>query len=88
WIQHIPLRSSSSTTIFRCSGDPDDCMACTDDTFGKVLCQIIIHSTFKSYPNVAFVDLKLLAEGVARKSKCTGSRVVNLRLRDPSLQNV
>ncbi|KAI6153608.1 hypothetical protein BKA82DRAFT_997227 [Pisolithus tinctorius] len=44
----IPLRSSSSTTIPRCSGDPDDCMACTDDTFGKALCQIIIHCVIRT----------------------------------------
>ncbi|KIJ68336.1 hypothetical protein HYDPIDRAFT_173086 [Hydnomerulius pinastri MD-312] len=30
----------------------------------------------KSHPNVAFADLTLLAEVVARRSKCTGSRVV------------
>ena len=30
----------------------------------------------KSHPNVSFADLSLLAEVVARRSKCTGSRVV------------
>jgi len=31
---------------------------------------------FKSHPNVEFSDLKLLADVVARRSKCTGPRVV------------
>jgi AP-1-like transcription factor len=30
----------------------------------------------KSHPNVAFADLSLLAEVVARRSKCTGPEVV------------
>lgn len=30
----------------------------------------------KSHPNVAFADLSLLADVVARRSKCTGPRVV------------
>lgn len=132
----IPLPSSPSTTIPRCSGDPDNCMACADDTFGKAFCQAVSHSIassapcidcprrsdqsgkilvggccgdvnkcgscgiapiigsanpsrgpetiptddawrqLKSHPNVAFADLTLLAEVVARRSKCTGSRVV------------
>ncbi|KIO08181.1 hypothetical protein M404DRAFT_14277 [Pisolithus tinctorius Marx 270] len=132
----IPLPSSPSTTILRCSGDPDNCMACADDTFGKAFCEAISHSIassapcidcprrtnhsdkilvgeccgdvskcgscgiapiissanssrhpetiptddawrqLKSHPNVAFADLTLLAEVVARRSKCTGSRVV------------
>ncbi|KAI6132739.1 hypothetical protein EDD16DRAFT_7458 [Pisolithus croceorrhizus] len=132
----IPLPSSPSTAIPRCSGDPDNCMACADDTFGKAFCQAVSHSIassascidcprrsnhsgkilvgeccgdvskcgscgiapimssvnpsrgpetiptddawrqLKSHPNVAFADLTLLAEVVARRSKCTGSRVV------------
>ncbi|KAI6044930.1 hypothetical protein EDC04DRAFT_3104924 [Pisolithus marmoratus] len=132
----FPLPSSPSTGIPRCSGDPDNCMACADDTFGKAFCQAVSHSIasstpcldcprrsnhsdkifvgeccgdiskcgscgiapiissaspshgpetiptddawrqLKSHPNVAFADLSLLAEVVARRSKCTGSRVV------------
>ncbi|KAG1833914.1 hypothetical protein EV424DRAFT_855554 [Suillus variegatus] len=119
----------------KCSGDPANCLACSDDAFGKAFCQAIRHSVnstspcidcplrtnqsdkivvggccgdimkcgscgiapmisstepraetsiptddawrqLKSHPNVAFADLSLLAEVVARRSKCTGSRVV------------
>ncbi|KAH7931104.1 hypothetical protein BV22DRAFT_1077869 [Leucogyrophana mollusca] len=119
-----------------CSGDPANCMACADDSFGQAFCQAIGHSVassspcvdcprrtnqtdqivvggccgdiskcgscgiapmipssnpprspetiptddawrqLKSHPNVAFADLSLLAEVVARRSKCAGSRVV------------
>ncbi|KAG6337327.1 hypothetical protein ID866_1752 [Astraeus odoratus] len=51
-------------------------MACADDNFGRAFCQAINHSMLKTHPNVAFADLTLLAEVVARRSKCTGSRVV------------
>ncbi|OAX44723.1 hypothetical protein K503DRAFT_846149 [Rhizopogon vinicolor AM-OR11-026] len=128
----ISVLSSSA----KCSGDPSNCMACSDDAFGKAFCQAIGHSVnstspcidcpvrtnqsdkivvggccgditkcgscgiapiisstnlhrtetsiptddawrqFKSHPNVAFADLSLLADVVARRSKCTGSRVV------------
>ena len=129
-----PIATTSSAS--KCSGDPENCMACADDTFGKAFCQAIDHSVnstlpcidcpkrtnqtdeilvggccgdiskcgscgiapiissttplrgpetiptddawrqLKSHPNVAFADLTLLAEVVARRSKCTGSRVV------------
>ncbi|KAG5652168.1 hypothetical protein H0H81_006008 [Sphagnurus paluster] len=124
-----------------CSGDPSNCMACTDDAFGKAFCSAIEESVaaqvpcvdcpcrkneldtrdgpgsaccgnssnccrpstpastplytpsephpaeetmptnvawrqIKSHPNVSFADLSLLAEVVARRSKCTGPRVV------------
>jgi len=128
--------SPPSTSTLKCSGDPDDCMACADDTFGKAFCQAVSHSIapstsysdcprrsrqidktsmdgccgdvhkcgscgiapsnpstnssrgpetiptddawrqLKSHPNVAFADLTLLAEVVARRSKCMGPRVV------------
>ncbi|OJA10822.1 hypothetical protein AZE42_00277 [Rhizopogon vesiculosus] len=128
----ISVLSSSA----KCSGDPSNCMACSDDAFGKAFCQAIGHSVnstspcidcpvrtnqsdkivvggccgditkcgscgiapiisstnlhrtetsiptndawrqLKSHPNVAFADLSLLADVVARRSKCTGSRVV------------
>lgn len=131
----IPLAVSSVSTS-KCSGNPNDCMACADDTFGKAFCKAINHSTassascsdcprrssqsdkvlvdsccgvvdkcgssgiapsgsstsssrgpetiptddawrqLKSHPNVAFADLALLAEVVARRSKCMGPRVV------------
>lgn len=133
-----PLASSSSTPTVRCSGDPSNCMACADDSFGKAFCQAIGHTLassvpcaecprrtsgtdkilvasccgditkcgscgiapilssaqslrprspetiptddawrqIKSHPNVAFADLELLAEVVARRSKCTRTRVV------------
>ncbi|KAK7463692.1 hypothetical protein VKT23_005631 [Stygiomarasmius scandens] len=103
-----------------CSGDPSNCLACADDSFGKAFCAalgrsiaaqssacpcppdfstnptvISLDSTpdssqhdnetiptddawrqLKSHPNVAFSDLALLADVVARRSKCTGPRVV------------
>ncbi|KAF9229403.1 hypothetical protein BS17DRAFT_723135 [Gyrodon lividus] len=131
-----PFASSTTSSTLKCSGDPDNCMACADDDFGKTFCQAIDHTVnssapcvdcprrtsqadkilvggccgdiskcgscgiapiisstnsargpetiptdaawrqLKSHPNVAFGDLTLLAEVVARRSKCTGSRVV------------
>lgn len=114
-----PLRPKSplhSDTIASCSGDPDNCLACAGDTFGKAFCAAISQSVasqepcvdcpcaqsdalgrpeprsaksdqetiptndawqqLKSHPNVAFSDLSLLADVVARRSKCTGPRVV------------
>ncbi|KAF8844020.1 hypothetical protein BDN67DRAFT_922952 [Paxillus ammoniavirescens] len=128
--------SSSSSSTAKCSGDPENCMACSGDDFGKAFCQAIDHTVnssspcvdcprrtsqadkilvggccgdiskcgscgiapiisstnsargpdtiptdaawrqLKSHPNVAFADLTLLAEVVARRSRCTGSRVV------------
>ena len=131
----FPITSKAAASS-KCSGDPENCMACADDNFGKAFCQAIGHTVnntlpcidcpkrtsqtdkilvggccgdinkcgscgiapiissttsprgpetmptddawrqLKSHPNVAFADLTLLAEVVARKSKCTGSRVV------------
>ena len=128
--------STSSSSAPKCSGNPDNCIACADDNFGKAFCQAIGHTLnstlpcvdcpkrtnqtdeilvggccgdiskcgscgiapiissttpsrgpatiptddawrqLKSHPNVSFADLTLLAEVVARRSKCTGSRVV------------
>jgi AP-1-like factor len=124
--------AASSAT---CSGDPANCMACADDSFGQAFCAAIGESVattplcdgcpchanapsgnggccsgptkcalherdashasnaagrpfsgtiptnhawrqLKSHPNVAFADLSLLADVVARRSKCTGPRVV------------
>ncbi|KAK7058870.1 hypothetical protein VNI00_001494 [Paramarasmius palmivorus] len=120
-----------------CSGDPNNCLACADDVFGKAFCAALgksvaaqsttssascgncpcgphnfgvdpavvsLSSTpdplspmgtpppicqdketiptseawrqLKAHPNVAFADLALLADVVARRSKCTGPRVV------------
>lgn len=101
-----------------CSGDPDNCMACADDTFGQAFCAAVGESAstaecencpcrdsdapghspsqprnnnqgrsdtiptdhawrqLKLHPNVGFADLTLLADVVARRSKCTGPRVV------------
>uniref|UniRef100_A0A0W0G2L0 BZIP domain-containing protein n=1 Tax=Moniliophthora roreri TaxID=221103 RepID=A0A0W0G2L0_MONRR len=120
-----------------CSGDPNNCLACADDSFGKAFCaalgkSVAAQSTastsscgncpcsphnfgvdpavvslsntpdplspmgtpppicqdeetiptndawrqLKAHPNVAFSDLALLADVVARRSKCTGPRVV------------
>ena len=131
-----PIATTSSSLVPKCSGDPDNCVACTNDNFGKAFCQAISHTLslslpcvdcpknanqpgdillggccgnisecgscgiapiissptpsrgpetmptddawrqLKSHPNVAFADLTLLAEVVARRSKCTGSRLV------------
>lgn len=103
-----------------CSGDPANCMACADDSFGQAFCAAVGESAattphcddcpcrdvvasgltlsdhalrdgpstsdtiptndawrqLKSHPNVAFTDLSLLADVVARRSKCTGPCVV------------
>lgn len=123
---------AGSGSAARCSGDPTNCMACADDSFGQAFCAAIgesvastscekcpctsdsspSHGTgrgngtkhkcdlcqlappsngalasgtittddawrqLKSHPNVAFNDLSLLADVVARRSKCTGPRVV------------
>ena len=132
----VAPRATASSAASKCSGDPENCMACADDNFGKAFCQAIGHTVnttvpcidcpkrtsetdkilvggccgdvskcgscgiapiissatplrgaetmptddawrqLKSHPNVAFADLTLLAEVVARRSKCTGSRVV------------
>lgn len=131
-----PVAATPSSSASKCSGDPENCMACANDNFGKAFCQAIGHTVnstlpcidcpkrtnqtdkvlvggccgdiskcgscgiapiissttpprgsetvptddawrqLKSHPNVAFADLTLLAEVVARRSKCTGSRVV------------
>ncbi|KAF8078513.1 hypothetical protein FPV67DRAFT_1663241 [Lyophyllum atratum] len=136
---------AQEATPANCSGDPSNCMACADDSFGKAFCSAIEESVasrgpcadcpygqdvpsthnqrtpfidccenpsscncrsptslymspvpasstsqggpetmptndawrqIKSHPNVSFTDLSLLAEVVARRSKCTGPRVV------------
>ena len=113
-----------------CSGDPANCLACADDTFGQAFCTAICESVaskspcencpcqsstttnhgyspkkgvscdrsllvssvenptsgtittdvawrqIKSHPYVEFSDLSLLADVVARRSKCMGPRVV------------
>ncbi|KAH0838392.1 hypothetical protein J3R83DRAFT_6699 [Lanmaoa asiatica] len=139
-----PIATTSSSSASKCSGDPDNCMACAGDSFGKAFCQAIGHTVnstlpcidcpkrtsqtdnilvggccgdiskcgscgiapiissttpprgpeiiptddawrqLKSHPNVAFADLTLLAGVVARRSKCTGSRVVV----SPALESV
>ncbi|KAJ7487711.1 hypothetical protein B0H11DRAFT_2014561 [Mycena galericulata] len=128
----------SQPTPPNCSGDPSNCPACADDSFGKAFCEKISEisaapcdncpsaseamsdvgssqgitlkhphpplaiptpspshpvSSFippntetiptndawqrlKSHPNVAFTDLAMLADVVARRSKCTGPRVM------------
>ncbi|KAH7911936.1 hypothetical protein BJ138DRAFT_1084581 [Hygrophoropsis aurantiaca] len=128
--------SPPQAAVINCSGDPTNCMACANDSFGQAFCQAIGHSIassspcvdcprhtnqtdqivvggccgdiskcgscgiapmippsnpprssetiptddawrqLKSHPNVAFADLSLLAEVVARRSKCSGSRMV------------
>ncbi|KAJ7706070.1 hypothetical protein B0H17DRAFT_1035508 [Mycena rosella] len=122
--------SQPSPAPANCSGDPSNCPACADDSFGKAFCEKISallpcdncpcasdsvsdvgpsqqmptqHSLdisapspispfaqpiaetiptsdawrrLKSHPNVAFTDLDMLADVVARRSKCTGPRIV------------
>ncbi|KIM85339.1 hypothetical protein PILCRDRAFT_817341 [Piloderma croceum F 1598] len=126
----MQYHSSASISSATCSGDPANCMACADDSFGQAFCAAIGESVtatppcdgcpccldapggngnccidaveraphgrgispaagasatiptndawrqIKSHPNVAFADLSLLADVVARRSKCTGPRVV------------
>ncbi|KIK71115.1 hypothetical protein GYMLUDRAFT_79256 [Collybiopsis luxurians FD-317 M1] len=117
-----PTKSASAVAAPTCSGDPSNCLACADDSFGKAFCDALGKSVaaqastaaspsenfsinpaevslrapgpessfhegesmptndawkqLKSHPNIAFSDLALLADVVARRSKCTGSRVV------------
>ncbi|KAF7307016.1 BZIP domain-containing protein [Mycena indigotica] len=129
----VPLRlrprgpTTQINTIFEvsppqptCSGDPSNCSACADDSFGKAFCEKLSalpssetdgvsgnpHSVlavpvpslpglasppfpesnetiptsdawrrFKAHPNVDFSDLDMLADVVARRSKCSGSTV-------------
>lgn len=120
----------ASTSPPMCSGDPANCLACANDTFGQAFCAAISESVastppcencpclssaatghgcsskkgvpcgrvplvqsvenptsgtittdlawrqIKSHPHVEFSDLSLLADVVARRSKCTGPRVV------------
>ncbi|KAJ6575227.1 hypothetical protein B0H19DRAFT_1127762, partial [Mycena capillaripes] len=131
--QVSPL-SQPSATPANCSGDPSNCPACADDSFGKAFCEKIwalspcencpcpdgsptpgpssqtislqhphaplavptpthASSSFirpegetiptndawqrlKSHPNVAFTDLDMLADVVARRTKCTGPRII------------
>jgi hypothetical protein len=127
--------SQPSATPANCSGDPSNCAACADDSFGKAFCEKISalqpcencpcasdsspiagpssqnitlqhpHSPLaiptpshppssfiqtegetiptndawqrlKSHPNVSFADLDMLADVVARRTRCTGPRVV------------
>ncbi|KAF5390209.1 hypothetical protein D9757_002828 [Collybiopsis confluens] len=115
-----PAKAVVHTTAPTCSGDPSNCLACKDDSFGKAFCDALGKSVaaqasavadpsenfsinpaevslqgtstaespftegesmptndaweqLKSHPNVAFSDLALLADVVA---KCTGPRVV------------
>ncbi|KAJ7235907.1 hypothetical protein B0H12DRAFT_1141074 [Mycena haematopus] len=132
-IFQISPPSRPSATPATCSGDPSNCPACADDSFGKAFCEKISAlqpcdncpcadsmtagpssqnislqlprsplavptpshppSSFiqpegetittndawqrlKSHPNVSFADLDMLADVVARRSKCTGPRVV------------
>lgn len=122
--EQVPIASTSPM----CSGDPANCLACADDTFGQAFCAAIGESVastppcencpcqldiapshgsstvvpcgrpplspsaqhpasgtittdvawrqIKSHPNVEFNDLSLLADVVARRSKCKGPRVV------------
>jgi AP-1-like factor len=126
----MQYHSSAPASSATCSGDPANCMACADDSFGQAFCAAIGESAtatppcdgcpccldapggngnccidaieraphirrvspaadasatiptndawrqLKSHPNVAFADLSLLADVVARRSKCTGPRVV------------
>ncbi|KII93545.1 hypothetical protein PLICRDRAFT_694702 [Plicaturopsis crispa FD-325 SS-3] len=103
---HAPAPSAADS-VNNCSGDPSNCVACADDSFGKAFCTAIGESAaadstpsasdsarmdtdtdtntmpmdaawrqLKAHPNVGFADLSLLADVVARRSKCTGPRVV------------
>jgi AP-1-like factor len=117
----FPITSTQSPSSPACSGDPNNCAACANDSFGRAFCEAIVVANsalcdecpgqnafidsrgistpksppelhpqsvkeriptndawrqLKSHPNVAFADLSLLADVVARRSKCTGPRVV------------
>ncbi|KAJ3987521.1 hypothetical protein F5890DRAFT_1497376 [Lentinula detonsa] len=120
-----PLKPVVPVVAPTCSGDPRNCLACADDSFGKAFCDALGKSVaaqassssnssenlsinpaevslsaggshqsislqpegesiptndaweqLKSHPNIAFSDLALLADVVARRSKCSGPRVV------------
>ncbi|KAJ6610103.1 hypothetical protein B0H10DRAFT_1954144 [Mycena sp. CBHHK59/15] len=135
-IFQVSSPSQPTNTSMNCSGDPSNCAACADDSFGKAFCEKISAlplcedcpytsdsigeagpsslsqnmplphprpplavptpslpaSSFlrtdaetiptndawrrlKSHPNIAFTDLDMLADVVARRTKCTGPRV-------------
>lgn len=59
-----PIRSSIGSSIPHGQSEPKTIP--TNDAWRQI----------KSHPNVAFTDLALLADVVARRSKCTGPRVV------------
>lgn len=125
----IPLRrrptSARTVPVFStvggaCSGDPKNCEACANDSFGQAFCEAINRSVsahgsctnclcsdsatqqtgapvdtesiptndawqqLKSHPGVSFADLALLADVVARRSKCTGPRVTLSPTPEPS----
>jgi AP-1-like factor len=128
-----PMTQHAAASSATCSGDPANCMACAEDSFGQAFCAAMgesiatipvcdgcpCHSDtpngnadscgdpvespghsapsasssveppasgtiptndawlqLKSHPNVAFADLSLLADVVARRSKCTGPQVI------------
>ncbi|KAJ7103418.1 hypothetical protein B0H15DRAFT_211874 [Mycena belliarum] len=125
-IFQVSSSSPSTSTPANCSGDPSNCPACADDSFGKAFCEKIsalppcddcpcgsyvpdkgsqpalpplsipgassipsfgrpdaetiptddAWRRLKSHPNVSFTDLDMLADVVARRSKCTGHRVI------------
>lgn len=127
----FPVTTPKQKPPANCSGNPADCMACADDSFGRAFCTAIgdacancpcgsegplstpdsgekgfhgnsiatsaaLHTVtemcsdhevetmptnvawaqLKRHPNVAFTDLSLLADVVARRPKCTGPRIV------------
>jgi AP-1-like factor len=120
----FPITNTQAPSLPACSGDPNNCAACANDSFGRAFCEAIVVANsalcdecpgqnvfidsrrislpvtpkpppelhpqslkeriptndawrqLKSHPNVAFADLSLLADVVARRSKCTGPRVV------------
>ncbi|KAG9314456.1 hypothetical protein JVU11DRAFT_5253 [Chiua virens] len=44
------VATSAPASTPRCSGDPDNCTACADDSFGKAFCQAIGHSVNSTLP--------------------------------------
>lgn len=45
-----PITTTSSSSASKCSGDPENCMACADDNFGKAFCQAVGQTVNSTIP--------------------------------------
>lgn len=82
---NCPCRSDAPSRSRGCCEDPTKCDLCQCPSPSAASNELPSSGTIptneaweklKSHPNVAFADLSLLADVVARRSKCTGPHVV------------